>query len=476
MIAIYLFLSLVITISVFLVRNKVITISLVVLFILLQWTLTVYEYLTLNTVQLLYFTPDAIGVILLTVMSIIAAMSFLYSFIYLNSRGDSPKVIAIYLSALILLITAISTAYLANHVAIAWILVEITTLSSSVLIYHRRTERSLEGSWKYIFICSVSVALIFMGILFLGLASQQAKAGELFYSNLIIHAKYLDEFWLKAAFLFIFAGYTAKTGLFPMYTAGIDAKDKAPSPASAIFSSALMNVGFIGIFRMYGIVARTNIHQWANAVLIISSLLSLIIAAAYMLRVRSFKRMFAYSSVEHMAIATVGLSMGTLGIFGSILHIIFHSFTKAGLFYQYGSVNRVIKSKFISDAGEYFENNTSGALVLLLGFFMVTAIPPSGMFISEYYIFRSLFENGYLWLMIVFAILITVIIWALGENIFRLLFYHPPSHKNNSEIIEKISVWESVPQFALMVGVIYLGLNPPYSLVELINQAVKSFG
>jgi hydrogenase-4 component F len=476
MIAIYLILSLLITVSVFLFRNRKITVSLVVLFVLLQWTLTVYEYLTLNTVQFLYFTPDAIGIILLAVMSVLASTSFLYSFIYLNSRGDSPKVMAIYLSALILLITAISTAYLANHVAIAWILVEITTLSSSVLIYHRRTERSLEGSWKYIFICSVSVSLIFMGILFLGLASQQAKAGELFYSNLIIHAKYLDEFWLKGAFLFIFAGYTAKVGLFPMYTAGIDAKDKAPSPASAIFSSALMNVGFIGIFRMYGIAARTNIHHWASSVLIISSLLSLIIAAAYMLRVRSFKRMFAYSSVEHMGIAVVGLSMGTLGIFGSILHIIFHSFTKAGLFYQYGAVNRVIKSKFISDAGEYFENNTPGALVLLLGFFMVTAIPPSGMFISEYYIFRSLFENGYLWLMIVFAVLITVIIWALGENIFRLLFYRPPAHKNNNEIIEKISVWESVPQFALMAGVIYLGLNPPDFLIELINQAVKSFG
>jgi hydrogenase-4 component F len=476
MIAIYLILSLLIVLSVFLIRNRVVTISLVLLFILLQWTLTVYEYLTLNTVQFLYFTPDAIGIILLAVMSIIAAMSFLYSFIYLNSRNDSPKVMAIYLSALILLITAISTAYLANHVAIAWILVEMTTLSSSVLIYHRRTERSLEGSWKYIFICSVSVSLIFMGILFLGLASQEAKAGELFYSNLIVHAKYLDEFWLKAAFLFIFVGYTAKTGLFPMYTAGIDAKDKAPSPASAIFSSSLMNVGFINVFRMYGIVARTNIYQWANAVLIISSLFSLIIAAAYMLRVRSFKRMFAYSSVEHMGIATVGLSMGPLGIFGSILHIIFHSFTKAGLFYQYGAVNRIIKSKFISDAGEYFEKNTSGALVLLLGFFMVTAIPPSGMFISEYFIFKSLFENGYLWLMIVFAVLITVIIWALGENIFRLLFYHPPSHKDNNEIIEKISVWESIPQFVLMAGVIYLGLNPPDALVELINQAVKSFG
>jgi hydrogenase-4 component F len=476
MIIIYLAASLLITFSVFFFRNSIVSVSLVILFLILQWTLTVYEYLTLNTVQFMYFTPDAIGIILLAVLSVLASMSFLYSFIYLNSRGDSPKVMAIYLSAMILLVTAISTAYLANHVAIAWILVEITTLSSSVLIYHRRTERSLEGSWKYIFICSVSVSLIFMGILFLGLASQEAKAGELFYSNLIVHAKSLDEFWLKAAFLFIFAGYTAKTGLFPMYTAGIDAKDKAPSPASAIFSSALMNVGFIGIFRMYGIAARTNIHQWAGSVLIISSVLSLIIAAAYMLRVRSFKRMFAYSSVEHMSIATVGLAMGPLGIFGSILHIIFHSFTKAGLFYQYGSVNRVIKSKFISDAGEYFQNNTSGALVLLLGFFMVTAIPPSGMFISEYYIFRSLFQSGYLWLIIVFAVLITVIIWALGENLFRLLFYHPPAHKDSREIIEKISPWESVPQFALMIGVIYLGLNPPYSLIELINQAVKSFG
>ena len=122
MIAVYLILSLAITLSVFLVRNKFVTFSLVVLFVFLQWTLTVYEYLTLNTVQFLYFTPDAIGIILLTIMSILASTSFLYSFIYMNSRGDSPKVMAIYLSAVIILITAISTAYLANHVAIAWIL------------------------------------------------------------------------------------------------------------------------------------------------------------------------------------------------------------------------------------------------------------------------------------------------------------------------------------------------------------------
>jgi hydrogenase-4 component F len=237
-----------------------------------------------------------------------------------------------------------------------------------------------------------------------------------------------------------------------------------------------MNVGFLGIYRVYSIAAQTNIHQWARIVLIISALLSLLIAAAYMLRVRSFKRMFAYSSVEHMGLITIGMAIGGAGLFGSILHLIFHSFTKAGLFYQYGAVNRVIKSKFINDAGGYFEKNTSGALVLLLGFFMITAVPPSGMFISEFYIFRSMFENGYLWLLIVTAILLTFIIRAFGETIFRLLFHRQENDSADAEQYTRVSIWESVPQFALLAAVIYLGFNPPAVLIDLINSAVKSFG
>ena len=168
--------------------------------------------------------------------------------------------------------------------------------------------------------------------------------------------------------------------------------------------------------------------------------------------------------------------MGGAGLFGSILHIILHSFTKASLFYQYGSVNRVIKSKYINDAGGYFEKNTSGALVLLLGFFMITAIPPSGMFVSEFYIFRSMFENGYLWLLIVTAVLLTFIIRAFGETIFKLLFHRHEHIQVEDEQFSAISVWESMPQFALLAGAIYLGFNPPEVLLSLINSAVKSFG
>jgi len=476
MIGIYLILSLLIILSIFTFRQRKIIYPLVISFIILQWALTIYEYINLNNIQFYYFMPDAIGIILLFVLSVLASTSLLYSFIYIGHRQDTPQAESIYWSALILLISAISCAYLANHAAIAWIFVEITTLSASVLIYHRRTERSLEGSWKYLFICSVSVALIFIGILFLGLATQQSKVGDLFYSNLFNNAGRLDEFWLKAAFLFIFTGYTAKAGLVPMYTAGIDAKDKAPSPASAIFSSALMNVGFLGIYRIYSIAAKTNIHQWSKIVLIVSALLSLFIAAAYMLRVRSFKRMFAYSSVEHMGLMTIGLSMGGAGLFGSILHLILHSFTKAGLFYQYGSVFRVIKSKFINDAGGYFEKNSSGALVLLLGFFMITAIPPSGMFISEFYIFRSMFENGYLWLLIITAVLLTFIIRTFGEIIFKLLFHRDENRSLEEKQNTRISIWESVPQYGLLAAVVYIGYNPPDILVTLINAAIKNFG
>ncbi|MCL4549135.1 MAG: hypothetical protein M1495_11260, partial [Bacteroidetes bacterium] len=235
----------------------------------------------------------------------------------------------------------------------------------------------------------------------------------------------------------------------------------------------LMNVGFIGIFRMYAVVSKTNIVGWANTVMIISAISSIFIAAAYMIRVKSYKRMFAYSSIEHMGIVMLGLSMTGIGYFGAVLHVILHSFTKAALFYQFGYVFRILKSKFIKETGGYFEKNISGALVLLLGFFMITAVPPSGMFVSEFMIFSSLFAKGYLWIIVVVGILLTVILWSFGENIFKLLFQKTSSEKGINETVEKISPMEAAPQFILLFLVIYLGFFPPAAMVNLINEAIK---
>jgi hydrogenase-4 component F len=352
------------------------------------------------------------------------------------------------------------------------VFVELTTLSASALIYHRRNKLTLEGTWKYIFICSISITLVFIGILFATVAIQQQGIGDLFYKNISMNAARLSPFWLKLAFLFIFTGFTAKAGLVPMYTAGIDAKDKAPYPAGALLGSVLMNVGFIGIFRFYEITSHTVIYNWTNKILLISALLSVFVATVYMLRVKNIKRMMAYSGVEHMGIVMLGMAAGGIGYYAAILHLILHSFAKPALFFQFGQIYRIYGSKSVYDIGHYFKYNTTGAIVFLSAYFIITAMPPSGMFVSEFLVFRSLFESGNLWVLILVLVLLTVIIWAFGKNVLKMLFIKPVDFDASGVV--PIPASESISQFTLLAMVVYIGLYPPGFLVNLIRSAIST--
>ncbi len=365
----------------------------------------------------------------------------------------------------------LSAAYLANHIAVTWIFVELTTLSASALIYHRRNNRSLEGTWKYVFVCAISITLVFIGILFLSFTLQKAGTDDLSFAVLIKKAPDLNLFWLRLAFIFVFTGFTAKLGLVPMYTAGIDAKDKAPSPAGALLSSVLMNVGFVGIFRLYTVIANSPIHQWANHVILVAAILSIFVATVYMTKVKNIKRMFAYSSIEHGGIVMLGIVAGGIGYYGAILHIILHAFIKSSLFFQMGQIYRVYKSKSIYDVGDYFKYNLTGSMVMLIAFFFATAMPPSGLFISEFMIFRALFAANYLGVLIIVMILLTIIIWAFGKNIFKLLF--SPAVYFKEDGVERIPPVESLSQFILLGLVVFLGLAPPTQFVTLIQEAIK---
>ncbi|MEP7111050.1 MAG: proton-conducting transporter membrane subunit [Ferruginibacter sp.] len=453
-------------------RKRVVNYLLVVAFLLLQTGFTIYEYLHINTIELGYFSADALGILLLVTLAIISVPAMYHSYVYLSTKNDNPRHRAFYFAAMVMLLTAISAAYLSNHIAVTWIFVELTTLSSSVLIYHRRNNRSLEGTWKYVFVCAISITLVFIGILFLSFTLRQAGTDDLSFAVLLKKAPELNLFWLRLAFIFIFTGFTAKLGLVPMYTAGIDAKDKAPSPAGALLSSVLMNVGFVGIFRFYIVIANSPLHSWANHVIMIAAILSVFVATVYMTKVKNIKRMFAYSSIEHMGIVMLGLVAGGVGYFGAVLHIILHAFVKSALFFQMGQIYRIYKSKSIYDVGNYFKYNLTGSIVMLLGFFFATAMPPSGLFISEFLIFRALFEADHFLVLIIVMLLLTMIIWAFGKNIFKLLF--SPAVDFKEDDIEKINPGESVSQFILLGLVVWLGLNPPPEFVTLIQEAIKN--
>lgn len=472
MIAAYLISAFIISGLLFFNRKTFINKLLIVIFMIVQWAFTIYEFSNKGNIELGFFKPDALALMLLGVLSIICIPALFHSYEYIYQYKNNPRTRSIYYAAMVILIAAMSAVYLSAHFAITWIFIEITTLSASALIFHRRNSGSLEATWKYIFVCSISLTFVFIGILFLSIALGHNGGEGLHFDVLLTRATTLNTFWLKLAFVFIFAGFTAKLGLVPMYTAGIDAKDKAPTPAAALFSSALMNVGFVGIFRFYEVIANSTLHSWANHVILIAAFLSVFIATVYMLKVKNIKRMLAYSSIEHMGLVMMGLAAGGVGYYAAVLHIILHAFVKSSIFLQIGQVYSIYKSKSIYNVGNYFKYNITGSMVLLIAFISVTAMPPSGLFVSEFLIFRSLFEGKLLFLLIPVLILLTMIIWAFGKNMFKLLFTPPVDFDETK--IEKVNHFESLSQFVLLGLAIYLGLNPPVAFVDLIQEVVKN--
>ncbi|OIP83757.1 MAG: hypothetical protein AUK44_04355 [Porphyromonadaceae bacterium CG2_30_38_12] len=457
--------------ALFINRKRNVNYALLSTFLVIQIAFTVYACINFNKDSANYFTFDALGVLMLVTATIISVPAAFHSYVYIEeSEENNPRSRATYFGALVFLITAVSAAYIANHIAVVWIFTEITTLSASALIYHHRNKLALEGTWKYVFICAISITFVFIGILFLSLSLTNSDADALSYKNLLLHKDLLNTSWLRLAFLFVFTGFTAKLGLFPMFTAGVDAKDKAPGPAAALLSSIIMGMGFVGIFRFYIVIANTTLLHWASLVVGIAAFLSLFIATVYMIKVKNIKRMMAYSSVEHMGLVMLGVAAGGIGYYAAVLHIILHSFVKSSLFFQYNQIYKVYKNKNIYYIGNYFQYNPTGAIVVLLAFLSVTAMPPSGLFVSEFLIFRSLFEAKQMLLLIVVLLLLTMIIWAFAKNIFKILFI-PPVNFDATDV-PRINPWRSLSQFVLIGGAAWLGLNPPAIFVELINQSI----
>lgn len=471
----YFILAVFIIAAFFFVRNATGHIVLLILFNLLQWGVTVFEYAHLHAESLGFFKADATAVIMLVVLSILSSTSSFHGVSYLkhhHRQHTTPqRAQAIYFAGLCTLIMAQTGAFLADHIGVTWIFVEITTFAATILIYHERSEEAIEASWKYLFVCSVALTLAFTGILFLGISAEEAGTIDLSYESITSHAQAFNAFWIKLAFVLILIGYSAKMGIFPMHTVTIDAHTVAPPPISAFISTTLMNVGFIGIYRTYAIIAHTSSSGWANHVLLITGVLSVFVAVVYLVRVKHFKRMFAYSSLENMGLVAIGLGVGGVAYYAVILHLIFHSFTKASMFYQIQQVHQVFRTYLIRHTGRYFRLNLTGAMVMLISFICIAGIPPSGLFISEFILIKAMFAGKMFVLLAVILLLLTFAIWALGKNFMQLLFSDPDTKSDLQP--EKISPIYSLSQFILLGLVIYLGIDPPPQMVDLINEAIK---
>ncbi len=453
-----------------LVHSKVLARMLVIGFTGLHLAFTAFCWMHLGETVLGFFTLDHLGVLLLSILSILTITTVYHGFIYV--KDDGPRKYAIYHAALIVLIVSMSGAYLANGMTAVWIFVEATTLAVAALIYHDRTPQSLEATWKYVFVCSVGIAMAYIGILFLGFTVHDARLLHLSFDSVTGIARLANPLYLKVAFVFILVGYSTKMGLFPMHTVTVDAHSVSPAPISAFISTTLMNVGFLAIFRVYALFSATTILPFMNHVLILSGVLSLLVSAGYMLKAKHNKRMLAYSSLENMGIVAIALGIGGIGYYAAILHLILHSFTKAGLFYQIGQSYKVMGTYQLDESGNYMDLYPAGATALLLGFLCITAIPPSGMFISELYLMKAMVARGDYFYLALTALLLCFVLYALLTRVLHIVYSEPRQASGHPK--HKVNPWQSLSQFILFGIVIFICFVQPAGLRNLIEEIIKA--
>ncbi len=428
-----------------------------------------YAYMNINKTENYFFTYDSLGVLFTFVLTILSIATYYFSRSYLKNEDYSSRKVSVYYSALIMLITAIMTTYFSNNFAVLWVSIEATSLFVSMLIFFERTKVALEAAWKYLFVSSIGIAVAFIGILLMGIAVSNYGLTDLSFGTLSNVVKSMNTYWLKISVLFIVAGFSVKLSVFPLYAVAVDAKTIAPSPINAIMSTALVNVGFVAFFRTFAIISHTPILAWTQNVLFIIGLFSIFIASIQLTRVKRLKRAFAFSTMEHMGIISLGLAVGGIGYYAVILHIVLHSFVKAGLFYQINKIHSIFKSKWINDFSAYFKINPLAGLSLILGFISVLAIPPSGLFVSEFLIFKALFLSHQYIIAVVALILLTVIMVILSKIFLTILF----GNVQENIKVDKINPLGNIIQLSFFGLVIYLGINPPPFFMDLINSSIS---
>jgi len=451
-------------------RSKLRIRVLVTLYTMIHVLFTVFAFLHLNETVFGYFTFDPLGVLMLAVLSLLTMTTVYHGFIYV--REDVPRVYAIYHAALIALVASMTGAYLANGMTTVWIFVEATTLAVAALIYHDRTTIALEATWKYVFVCSLGIALAYLGILFLGFTVNDARMLHLSFDRITETARLADPVYLKIAFVFVLVGYSTKMGLFPMHTVTVDAHTVAPPPISAFISTTLMNVGFLAIFRIYLLFSGTTILPFMNGVLLISGVFSLLVSSGYMLKARHNKRMLAYSSLENMGIVAIALGVGGIGYYAAILHIILHSLTKAGLFYQIGQSYKVMGTYKLDESGNYMSLYPAGATVLLIGLLCITAIPPSGLFYTEFLLFKALVAGKSYWLLALVALLLCFVLYALVTRVLHIVYSKPRERILYDP--RQINPWQSATQYLLFGMVILIAFYRPEFLHNLIESVIST--
>ena len=465
----YLIISLILAVLPLVVRTERMTNIIATLFFLVQVAgiALVVALGRVDGVMLSVFRADNMALLFHALMTVVLGFSLIHSSSYLKAENVSTRSYRTYYTLLMLLAVAITCVYYSDNIAMTWVFLEATTICSAGIIYHREFKQSLEATWKYVFVCSTGIAMAYLGILLL---STVATEGSLDYASLREAITDGNPLYLKVAFLLIVVGYSCKMEIFPLYTVGIDANFAAPAPASAFISTALVNAGFVSIFRIYSLYAPTGeVFEWARHVLILIGILSLAVGAMFLRRTNNYKRFLSYSTVENMGIVCIGMGIGGLALWAAVFHVVSHTFVKSSMFFHVGVMRHVYDSYSINRIGNYMNINRIGALGVIIGTLVLLAFPPSPLFLSEVMIFSELVGAGSWWLLALMLVLMCVVIYAIWSRTLRLSYHSNQDELHLSAVNLRLSYIASI----LLVAALVIGVWQPEVLTKAIDTIVN---
>jgi len=352
---------------------------------------------------------------------------------------------------------------------IMWISIEATTLSTVFLISFFNRKADIEAAWKYLIINSIGLLLGLLGTT-LFLSQGSTFNGFFNWNNLIASATHMNPLISKFAFVFVLIGYGTKMGLVPMHTWRPDAYNKAPSPIAALLSGALLNVAFLAILRFKLIVDIVAGSSFSQNLFVFFGILSIVIAAFIIYTQKNYKRMLAYHSTEHAGIMMLGFGFGGIGIFGAILHMVYHSFAKSLLFFVSSNIAVKYSSSRITDVTGMVKVLPYSSVLYIIGFLTMVGIPPFGIFFTEFYILFAGFHHSPLIALIALFSLFLVFL-GFFKHIIEMLFGEPPKKIQKGEN----NNWTIVPIIGLAIILFVFSVYLPTPLQKLLNESYTMF-
>jgi len=423
-----------------------------------------------------YLLVDDLNIVFIVLNTFVGFTAAMFSASYIGHEIEikrlSSKNVRFYHAMYQLMMFGMNLALVSNNIGIMWVAVEFATLTTVMMVGLYRTPEALEAAWKYFILGSVGISLALFGTILVYVTAQPVL-GEgppsMVWTNLLSRASDFDPSLLNLAFVFLLMGYGTKVGLAPLHAWLPDAHAEGPTPISAVLSGLLLNVALYAVLR-FKMLMTANPDALAPEPLMISmGLLSLIFAAFMLYRRRDIKRLFAYSSIEHMGIIVFAFGVGgPLANFAGLLHMVMHSLTKSSIFFAVGHVAQVKGSQKLSEIRGLTQSHPILGWGLALGVLSIAGMPPFGVFMSEFLVVSSTFaKSPILALLLVFGLLV-----AFGALVLRLtglIFGEPTGNSKPAE-------GSFIPLYALLALVVIAGVFMPGSIVSWFQSVARLLG